>query len=175
MVDSRSMDVGEVYVELYNRIPPIARAAVHGLTRDQLLERVTPSANPIGWLVWHIARVQDDHIAHVMGDEQLWSRGEWAGGVGLDADPADIGYGHTSHQVAQVRPDTADVLIDYLDAVHARTVGWLATLTATDLDRVVDTRWDPPVTLGVRLVSVADDGLQHAGQAAYLRGLLLEP
>ncbi len=48
----------------------------------------------------------------------------------------------------------------------------LRDLTPDDLDRVVDRRWDPPVTLGVRLVSVADDCLQHAGQAAYLRGLL---
>jgi hypothetical protein len=48
----------------------------------------------------------------------------------------------------------------------------LKDLTAPDLDRVVDRRWDPPVTLGVRLVSVADDSLQHAGQAAYVRGLL---
>jgi hypothetical protein len=48
----------------------------------------------------------------------------------------------------------------------------LAALVPADLDRVVDRRWDPPVTLGVRLVSIADDSLQHVGQAAYLRGLL---
>ena len=39
-------------------------------------------------------------------------------------------------------------------------------------DRVVDRTWDPPVTLGVRLVSILDDDTQHAGQAAYVRGLL---
>ena len=60
----------------------------------------------------------------------------------------------------------------YLDAVQARTVEWLRGLAGDDLDRVVDRRWDPPVTLGVRLVSVADDSLQHLGQAAYVRGLL---
>jgi hypothetical protein len=37
---------------------------------------------------------------------------------------------------------------------------------------VVDASWDPPVTLGVRLVSVISDDLQHAGQAAYLRGMI---
>jgi hypothetical protein len=35
---------------------------------------------------------------------------------------------------------------------------------------VVDRRWTPPVTLGVRLVSVLCDDLQHAGQAAFVRG-----
>jgi len=48
----------------------------------------------------------------------------------------------------------------------------LEGVTGTELDRIVDRRWDPPVTVGVRLVSVADDCLQHAGQAAYARGLL---
>ena len=61
-----------------------------------------------------------------------------------------------------------------MEAVHERTVAMLRDLGPDDLDRIVDRRWDPPVTLGVRLVSVADDGLQHAGQAAYVRGLLNE-
>jgi hypothetical protein len=74
--------------------------------------------------------------------------------------------------VAAVRPDAPEVLLEYLDAVDRRTRAFLETLTPTDLDRIVDRRWDPPVTLGVRLVSIADDGLQHLGQAAYVRGLL---
>ena len=69
-------------------------------------------------------------------------------------------------------PATAQVLLDYLAATDERTRGFVEGLVADDLDRVVDRRWDPPVTLGVRLVSVADDCLQHAGQAAYVRGLL---
>ena len=48
----------------------------------------------------------------------------------------------------------------------------VGTVTDDDLDRIVDERWDPPVTLAVRLVSVVDDCLQHAGQAAYARGIL---
>jgi len=92
--------------------------------------------------------------------------------VGLDPDPANSGYGHTPEQVASVRPESAGALTGYLDAVHTRVVAFLEGLDADDLDRIVDRRWDPPVTLGVRLVSIADDGLQHAGQAAYVRGLL---
>ena len=49
---------------------------------------------------------------------------------------------------------------------------YLADLTEADLDRVVDEGYDPPVTLGVRLISISDDGLQHVGQAAYVRGIL---
>jgi hypothetical protein len=57
-------------------------------------------------------------------------------------------------------------------AVHTKCVEWISTVSETDLDRIVDERWDPPVSLGVRLVSVADDSAQHIGQAAYVKGLL---
>jgi uncharacterized damage-inducible protein DinB len=166
------MDVAGIYEELYGRLPPLARAAVHGLDREQLLARPDPAANPIAWLVWHTARVQDHHVGELLGVAQLWVGDNWAGRFGLDPDPDNTGYGHTPDDVARVVPVRADDLLDYLGAVQARTVAFLATLTDGALDRVVDRRWDPPVTLGVRLVSVADDGLQHLGQAAYVRRLL---
>jgi uncharacterized damage-inducible protein DinB len=166
------MDVAALLIEMYGRIPPLARHAVDGVDPARLTEAPSPGANTIAWLVWHTARVQDHHLAEVFGVEQLWVTGDWAGHFGLDPDPHDHGYGHTPAQVAAVRPDRPEVLLDYLDAVDRRAQAWLASVTAEDLDRVVDRRWDPPVTLGVRLVSVADDGLQHVGQAAYVRGLL---
>jgi hypothetical protein len=166
------VDVSALLLELYGRIPPLARHAVDGLDVDQLTRRVAPEANPIAWLVWHLARVQDDHVAEILGAEQLWAHGDWARQLGLDPDPSNTGYGHTAEEVAAVRPQRPEVLLEYLDAVDARTRTMLEALTAAELDRVVDRRWDPPVTLGVRLVSIADDSLQHAGQAAYVRGLL---
>jgi uncharacterized damage-inducible protein DinB len=123
-------------------------------------------------LAWHLARVQDHHIAEILETPQEWETGDWPSRFGLDADPENHGYGHDADQVAAVRPDGPDALTGYLAAVQQRTVAYLGGLTSSDLDRVVDDRWTPPVTLGVRLVSVADDSLQHAGQAAYLRGLL---
>ena len=113
-------------------------------------------------------------MAELLGAPQLWVGGDWAGRFGLDPDPHNTGYGHTAAQVAAVRPADAAALLDYLDAVTARTREMLAGVTPADLDRIVDRRWDPPVTLGVRLVSIADDSLQHAGQAAYVRGLLFD-
>jgi uncharacterized damage-inducible protein DinB len=167
------MDVAQLLVEIYDRLPPLVRDAVDGLTPAQLVEQPAPDANTVGWLIWHTARVVDDHIADVMGVGQLWAEGDWAARFGLEPDVSNIGYGHTAEEMARVRPESAAALTEYFDAAHARAVGWLATLKAGDLDRVVDTRWDPPVTLGVRLVSVADDSLQHVGQAAYVRGSLL--
>jgi hypothetical protein len=129
-------------------------------------------ANPIGWLVWHLARVQDGHIAELLDRQQVWTEADWAGRFGLDPDPANSGYGHTPTDVAAMRPDGPDVLVEYLVAVDRRTRAFLRGVVDDDLDRIVDRSWDPPVTLGVRLVSIADDCLQHAGQAAYARGVL---
>jgi uncharacterized damage-inducible protein DinB len=167
-----NVDVAPLLLELYGRIPPLVRVAVDGVGADDLVRAPAPGANPIGWLVWHLTRVQDHHVAEILDADQIWSAGEWAASFGLAADPGNTGYGHTPDDVARVRPRDAAALVAYHDAVDARTRAFLAHLTAADLDRVVDRRWDPPVTLGVRLVSIADDSLQHAGQAAYARGML---
>jgi uncharacterized damage-inducible protein DinB len=166
-----TMDVSALLLELYGRIPPLARQAVDGVDPERLTEAPGPGANTIAWLIWHLARVQDHHVAEVLGSAQLWVEGDWADRFGLTPDPSNIGYGHDPADIGTVRPDGPDVLIEYLEAVDRRTQTFLESLTSEDLDRIVDRRWDPPVTLGVRLVSIADDSLQHVGQAAYLRGL----
>jgi uncharacterized damage-inducible protein DinB len=166
------VNVADLLLELYGRIPPLARRATDGVDAARLVEPPAPGANTIAWLVWHLARVQDGHIAELLDGDQVWAGGDWAAGFGLDPDPWNTGFGHTAEEVATVRPTTPSALLDYLDAVDERTQAFLRDLEPADLDRVVDLRWDPPVTLGVRLVSVADDCLQHAGQAAYARGLL---
>ncbi len=166
------MDTAALLLDLYGRTPPIVANAVDGLDQDQLAWAPAPGANSIAWLVWHLTRVQDHHVSELLDEEQIWTKGEWAPQCGLAPDPHNTGYGHGPDDVAAVRPDGPGVLLGYLDEVDVRTRGLLEGLREADLDRVVDTRWDPPVTLGVRLISIADDCLQHAGQAAYLRGLL---
>ncbi|MFI5488354.1 MULTISPECIES: mycothiol transferase [Micromonospora] len=166
------MDVNDLLTETYDRLPALVRAAVDGLTPEQLRHAPGPDANPVGWLVWHLTRLQDHHVSDAFGVEQLWVTGDWAERFGLSPDPDDTGYAHTPEQVAAVRPESAEALVDYHEAVAARTRTFLAGLRPHDLDRVVDESWDPPVTLGVRLVSVVEDDLQHVGQAAYVRGLI---
>ena len=161
----------ELLKDAFTRILESAESVVDGLSEDQLATRPGPDANPIGWLVWHLARVQDDHVAAVAGVEQVWTSQGYADRFGLPFDAAATGYGQSSEAVGQVRT-RADLLSAYLRSVHEQTLAFLDKVTAEDLDRVVDTRWDPPVTLGVRLVSVVNDDTQHVGQAAYVRGLL---
>lgn len=156
----------------YDRVKEVVHDTVDGLTEEELTFRVGPRANTIAWLIWHLTRVQDDHIAHVAGLEQVWTSGGWFERFGLPFDKRAHGYGQSSDEVAQVTGIPAEQLIGYHDAVHAQTIGFIAGLSDEDLERIVDTRWDPPVTLAARLVSVIADDLQHAGQAAYVKGLI---
>jgi uncharacterized damage-inducible protein DinB len=161
-----------VLAHAYEQIEETFARTVEGLTPDDLNRRVQPGANPIGWLAWHLLRVQDDHLADVAGTEQVWTAEGWAGRFDLPVDDAATGYGMGEADVDAVRVSSADLLLGYSRAVHARSAEFLRGLSDEDLGRVVDTDWDPPVTLGVRLVSVLSDDLQHLGQAAYVRGLL---
>ncbi|MGW7319796.1 mycothiol transferase [Streptomyces sp. NPDC054854] len=166
------MKATDVLVDGFGRVREVVHEVVEGLSAEELNARLDPETNSISWLVWHLTRVQDDHLADAAGTDQLWSAGGWAERFALDL-PADAtGYGHGPREVAAVRVDSGELLLGYHDAVHERTLSHLRGLTAADLDRVVDDRWDPPVTLAVRLVSVLSDDLQHAGQAAFVRGAL---
>jgi uncharacterized damage-inducible protein DinB len=166
------MQSRDLLLHAYEQIQGTLRRAVEGLSAEQLSARVGPEANPVGWLGWHLLRVQDDHVAEVAGLEQVWTAGGWEQRFGLPFDASATGYGFSAEEVAATRVPSADLLLGYAAAVHEQTEGFLRGLSDDDLDRVVDTRWDPPVTLGVRLVSVLSDDLQHVGQAAYVRGLL---
>ncbi|MFJ9313214.1 DUF664 domain-containing protein [Pimelobacter simplex] len=166
------MTPAELLTDSLARVLDSVEAVLDGLDDDVLTRRPPPGANPIAWLVWHLTRVQDDHVADVAGTEQVYTAQGYAERFALPLDVRDHGYGHASEQVGLVRAP-AGLLLDYYRATHAVSLAYVATLGADDLDRVVDTRWDPPVTLGVRLVSVVNDCSQHAGQAAYVKGVLL--
>jgi hypothetical protein len=154
----------------FGRIREIVHDVLDGLTEADLLYRVDPAANSICWEVWHLTRVQDDHVAAAGGLAQVWLSG-YEERFGLPLDAVDTGYGHSPAQVAAVRAP-AHLLAAYHDATYEQTISFVSGLTEADLARVVDRRWDPPVTMAVRLVSVLSDDLEHAGQAAFIRGLL---
>ncbi|WP_024802652.1 DUF664 domain-containing protein [Nocardia sp. BMG51109] len=161
----------DVLVDAYERIREVVHEAADGLDEQALTYRIDPGANSIAWLIWHLTRVQDDHVADVAGTEQVWTAQGWYDRFALPIGKDATGYGDGPADVARIQAP-ADLLTGYYDAVHEQTLHYLRGLTDADLDRVVDTFWTPPVTLGVRLVSVIGDDLQHAGQAAYLRGVI---
>ncbi|HET8709062.1 MAG TPA: DinB family protein [Candidatus Saccharimonadales bacterium] len=165
------MLANEVLLDGFTRVKGIVHTTVDGLYADQLAYRPAGQANSIAWLVWHTARVQDDHIAELAGTEQVWSAAGWYNTFNLPFEVTETGYGHTTEQVAAVQAD-AEQLLGYFDAVHDATVKYLQGLRDKDYAKTVDESYDPPVTMTTRLVSILSDDLQHAGQAAYVKGLL---
>lgn len=161
-----------VLVEAFDRVHEAVPDIIDGLRLDQLTQPPAAGANPIGWLVWHLSRVEDDHVADLVGSEQVWTSAGFADQFGLPYDVSATGYGHSADDVAAFTVPDPHLLIDYYGAVHARTVKSIDGLGSDDWDRVVDENWDPPVTVAVRLVSVVNDITQHIGQAAYVRGIV---
>jgi hypothetical protein len=166
------MTTADLLADAFGRIREAVHQATDNLTAAELAFRPQPDANSIGWLIWHLTRVQDDHVADVAGHGQTWTARGWASRFGLPFGDGATGWSQNSDEVGAVQVPSAELLTGYHDDVYEASLRYVRTLSDADLDRIVDERWDPPVTLGVRLVSVIEDDLQHAGQAAYVRGLL---
>jgi hypothetical protein len=164
------METSELLTDTFGRIRELYTDIATDLTPEAAHRRPEGQGNPVVWLLWHTARVQDDHIAGLSGGIQAWHDG-WAERFGLPFDEGDIGYGHSSEDVAAVRVERLEELVDYHEAVHRLALEYVERADADELGRVVDRRWDPPVTAGVRLVSLIADCLQHLGQAAYVKGM----
>jgi len=164
------MDTSTLLDEAFRRIPELVRGSCEGLGVSDLLYRPEPGANSIAWLVWHLSRVQDHHVAEIAGAEQVWADPVWVEMTGIERDISATGFGDTPEHVAAVIPLSSAALVAYNAAVTKHTLEYLAEIDGPDLDRIIDDSYDPPVSVGVRLVSVISDSLQHAGQARYLRG-----
>ena len=161
----------ELLIDAFDRVRQGVGRLLDGLAPAAVTWRPDPAANPIGWLVWHIARVQDVQVAAIAATEQVWQSGGWADRLALPYEVDASGYGQDAAEVGRFPAVAPALLAGYLDAAHAATVAAITACQDADLARIVDHRFDPPVTLGVRLVSILADDLQHLGQAAYLRGL----
>jgi Protein of unknown function (DUF664) len=160
--------VKQILMDAFGRVRELVIDLTDGLTDEIAGYRPDPEANSIAWLIWHLSRVQDDHMADLAQVEQVWP--DWRDRFGLPFSKWATGYGQGPKDVAAVRV-SSDLLSGYHQAVHDLTLRYVDGITAAELDRIVDTRWDPPVTAAVRLVSVIGDTMQHLGQAAYVRGL----
>jgi hypothetical protein len=162
----------ELLTDAFGRVRGVATSVLSGLSEQQLEARLDPESNTIAWLLWHLTRGQDAQIADVAGTDQVWVTDGWADRFALPFPTTATGYGHSADDVASVTGISADLFTGYLDAVTERSIAYVETLSGADLGRIVDEGWNPPVTLSARLVSIISDDLQHAGQAAFIRGVV---
>lgn len=170
--DNGGMDCTHLALDAFGRVHELLPVVLDGLSAADVRWQPDPAANSIGWLAWHLARVEDDHMAGLVGAGQAWTEEGWAERFALPYPVRAVGYGQGPDDVAAFAGVDPHLLVGYYAAVHARTVAILTGLGADDWERVVDERFDPPVTAAVRVVSVINDVTQHIGQVGYVRGLL---
>lgn len=159
-------------IDGFERVQELVPSVVDDLSVDDLTWRPDAAANSIGWLVWHLTRVQDDHLADIADEEQVWTSQGWSSRFALPYETDSIGYGQSSKEMGDFRLEDPALLTGYHAAVSERTSKALSGMPGTELDRVIDQSYDPPVTVAARLVSVLNDTTQHIGQAAYVKGLV---
>jgi hypothetical protein len=160
----------DILIDSAGRPAQEARAALSDIGPQMLNAHPGGHPNSIAWLLWHSGRETDAQLADLSGSQQVWHRDDVATRTGLADLGEAAGYGFTAEQARAVTARDVGVLLEYLDAVTEALIAYLRTLTEADLDQVIDENWDPPVTRGVRLVSIIDDAAQHVGQAAYVAG-----
>ena len=167
------MEPKEFAVAGLRRVQETLTRVLDGLTMEHLLHRPTSDSNSIAWLTWHLTRVQDHHISDLAGRPQAWVSEGWHAKFNMPPQPLNTGTGHTPEQVAALRPPNIGTLLEYHNTVFERSKTYLETVTSAGLDMVLnEPQFQPLPTVGVRLVSVINDGAQHSGQAAYLKGLI---
>ena len=165
------MEGAQMIADALGRVNRILHRSLDGAPVEVVCKMPTADTNSMAWLTWHLTRVQDDHMSDLAGLPQLWTSEGWHAKFGMAADDKETGGGHTLEQVAALKVDSTDLLLDYQDAVFARSKAYLETVKPKELDRELNKpQYDPLPTVGVRLVSVVADNTQHAGQVAYLRG-----
>lgn len=168
------MEWPQFILDIFERIAQELEHTLDGLTTDDLNWQPVPGANSIGWLAWHLTRSHDRNMSEVMGKEQLWLSDGWYARFGRPPDPAETGVGYSVQQAAAFRAPDGQVIMAYHRAVLARIKDYIHNqLSEAEFDRET---YSPTlhITLPVRrrLLGVINEGFQHLGQAAYVRGLL---
>ncbi len=162
----------DLIIDGYGRVLEVLEPALDGVSQEDLDNQPRADCNSIGWIVWHLTRVQDSQIADLMKGGQVWVKGKWHAKFNRTGDPEDTGFGHSSEEVSAFKSPKPQVLLEYYRATLGQTKRYLSALSLADLDRQLDEPWyKPPPTVGVRIISIMADCLQHSGEVAYLRGL----
>ena len=167
------MDVQELFLDSLAKADGDLRRAVDGLTRDELMAQPAgPRSNPIGWLLWHLTRAQDNLGSRAAGKATVWASQKWYEKLGMEETPASF----TPDTVNTFDPKSLDTIMGFYDAVYASTQEWAKALKEADFDRESPAAnpSQPSRTVRELLAIIVNDNVQHIGQVAFLRGMVRE-
>jgi uncharacterized damage-inducible protein DinB len=143
-------------------------ATCNDLTQDQLLWRPAPTANNIGFILWHLARHEDTRITETGSlGKDVWATGNWHDQFDQPVTAPDPGDRMGLRQLAI---PSLEILVGYADAVHQRSASYVSGLSDADLDQPPDLS-RPEHTRAGSLRHLITHKNNHHGQIDYLRGL----
>jgi uncharacterized damage-inducible protein DinB len=143
---------------------------LEGLSDAELRWQASVDTNTIAWLVWHMARVEDNWINGVIaGGENVWESGDWAKKTGITA--TGNGYSDTMDEVRALPDVAVSDLLDYYDAVRAAAFEVIDGMSEKDISNEFS-RAGRTVTWAYILGHVIVEEAQHLGQIALIRGII---
>lgn len=147
-------------------------ATCDGLTEEQMLWRPSPTANNIGFILWHVARSEDGRTSRIAGGKgefgtELWVSGGWYERFGQPETAPDPGDRLGLRSLAIPAPE---VLTSYAQVVSERTARFLELLDDARLGEPMPGR-EQNETISDSLRHGIVHKNNHHGQIDYLRGL----
>ncbi|MBT3994723.1 MAG: DUF664 domain-containing protein [Chloroflexi bacterium] len=143
---------------------------LEGLTDAELYWQASLDTNTIVWLVWHMARVEDNWINSVIaGGDSVWDAGGWAAKTGITSE--GNGYSNTMDEVRALPEVAVSDLLAYYDAVRAAAFGVIDGISDEDISNEFS-RGGRTITWGWILGHVIVEESQHLGQVALIRGII---
>ena len=163
------MTLNEFIVDALDKENGFLLDALEGLGPDELAWQPAANANSIGWILWHMVRVEDMWIQFfAQFQTELWETEGWHEKFGLPT--RDNGFGHTAEQVNNFPGVDLAEFLRYRASVRQATLDYLDTLTPKDMEHVPRER-RPEMSLGAMFRQIIGEMYQHVGHIAYLRGL----
>ena len=163
------MTLNELIADALEKETGFLMEALDGLTPEEMSWQPAPDANSIGWILWHMVRVEDMWIQFfAQFGAELWETEGWHEKFGLPT--RDNGFGHTSEQVNNFPGIGLQQFLEYRASVREHTLAYLNTLGPADMETVPRER-RPEMSLGAMFRQIIGEMYQHVGQIAYLRGL----
>jgi hypothetical protein len=173
------MDIRELIIGSFEDYWGRFDRALEGLTSEDLAWQPQPECNPISFIAWHMARVEDRFFHHfAQGTEEVWVTNNWYTQFGLE--PTDHGVGSTMEQVLTFPAISPEMLAGYLGDVRRDTRAFLLEFQLEDLDVVPGRPAFPPDTprdsnkwpMGRMFRQLFGELNQHLGQVDYIRGMI---
>ncbi len=147
------------------------------LNDEQMNWKPEGDANTISFLLWHVLRAWDSYYSMLFNSPELYEAEGWPKKFGFDVtgkgyDGTAMGTGFSTEDVAIVNAKP-EVLAAYFDALLSVLNGYLKTATDEALGQEFIVPWWPnPSTVAGVLSHVLTHGMEHIGQALYVRGML---